>query len=88
MTHPEAIKIAENAIAMLMEHFDNVQVLGSWMEDGETSFVSTGAGNWFARTGHAERWLQDGKDSILAQQIGDELKEDDGDDWREQEVDV
>jgi len=88
MTHQEAILLADNAIAKLMEHMDNVQILMSWEEDGETAFVSHGAGNWFARTGQAQRWLNDCHDSVLVQSIGEELNceiDEGDDDWKQGE---
>jgi hypothetical protein len=87
MNPKEGIKLADNAIARLMEHVDHVQILMSWQEKGETVFVSHGAGNWFARTGQAARWLQDCKDDILAGTIAEHLncEDDSDDDWKQEE---
>ena len=73
MEAKEGTHLAEQAIARLMEHVDNVQILMSWNDGGGTAFVSHGAGNWFARKGLAQRWLQDCDDANLSAAIGDEL---------------
>jgi len=86
MTHEESVVIVENAIAVLMEHLDAVQIMGSWLDEGETAFISLGAGNWFAREGQVRRWLCDQDDSRLAGSIGEAMDDDerDGDDWKQE----
>ena len=47
-----------NAMArQLGEHFDSVQVLVSWNEEGLTKDVYAGGGNWYARVGMARDFL-------------------------------
>ena len=54
----------------LMEHFDSVQILTTWMdEEGVTHQLKWGRGNWFARQGMARQFMQED----LAQDIGFEI---------------
>jgi hypothetical protein len=47
-------QLIANAVAVLHEHCDAVQVLASWSEDGCTHFRHVGSGNWYARQGMAQ----------------------------------
>ena len=45
------------AMRLLTEHFDNVQVFVNSHEEGMTYASVMGAGNSFARVAQVERWL-------------------------------
>lgn len=47
-------------ITALMEHFDTVQIFCTRYDsdDGGTVNVASGKGNYFARKGHIEQWLE------------------------------
>lgn len=52
---------ARQALSKLMELFDNVQILADRYdaETGTTFRVNVGAGNIYARRGHAAAWLME-----------------------------
>lgn len=56
----EDLQRVQDAVDVLIEHFDSVQILATKhepeIEDG-TVHVSLGAGNWYARYGQAKEWL-------------------------------
>ncbi len=67
----EASKVEEdliakcnNAIAVLMEHCDSVQVICTRVLpiSGGTIRVGCGGGNWFARLGSVQSWLKENSD--------------------------
>jgi hypothetical protein len=52
------IRLVDNAIGVLMEHCDTVQILTSYqIAGGKTCTVFAGKGNWYARTGMAREFL-------------------------------
>lgn len=77
MTHDEAAKILEDASAKLMEHFDSIQILGSWMEGSATCFLPRGGGNFYARQHMAQEFVEREKSSDIADQIAKRMKDDD-----------
>lgn len=48
-----------NALAILTEHFETVQIFCSRYVDGETYTTDTGYGNIHAIRGQVEAWLSD-----------------------------
>lgn len=45
--------------AQLMEHFDSVQIFATrHLGDQGTVHATYGAGNWFARFGHVNTWVE------------------------------
>lgn len=52
----------QNALAeglrILGEHFDHVQIMVSWCEQGACYSDYYGAGNWYARQGLAHEFIQ------------------------------
>lgn len=51
--------IIGKAVAVLTEHFDAAQLVVSYVDlDGNTHCRSVGFGNWFARVGMVEDFLQ------------------------------
>lgn len=58
MTPEDRNKIMSDHVAMLSEHFDNVQIFTSRIDaDGDTEFHDKGGGNYYARTGQVRHWL-------------------------------
>lgn len=53
----ERAAIVKKAIDALSEHFGNVQIFCSTVEDGETFQVRNGHGNQFARLGQCQDWI-------------------------------
>lgn len=61
------MKRVQDAIDLLSEHFDAVQIMASRCDVGQedgTVNVCMGAGNWFSRYGLAKAWIarQDGQE--------------------------
>lgn len=74
MTNAEAIVFLEKTSAALGEHFDAVQIIASWTEDGSTSILHCGAGNVYTRLG----MLMELQKTWDAQTLSYELKQVDG----------
>ena len=84
MTAEEAEKLCEEFAAKLGEHFEAVQILVTWSEDGLSMCTKRGTGNWYARMGMAREFLICDQAQTNADEIGRVLpKDDDGDDWKE-----
>lgn len=85
MTPEEANAKVDAALMTLREHFEAVQILASWTEDGVCYSSARGAGNWYARQGMAHEFIQRDR----AQEIGREVSEqfpqpppDDSEEWK------
>lgn len=53
------MKRVEEAVRILEEHFDTIQVFATRHEAGEkdgTVNINLGSGNWFARYGQVKEW--------------------------------
>ena len=48
----------DRAVAILMEHFDSVQIFVTRNTGPSTRHISIGSGNWFSRYGQVVDWLQ------------------------------
>lgn len=81
MTEEEADRIVEKAVNELREFFPDVQVLVSWVDDDahETREIFQGRGNWYARAGMANEFLNRDKGQTAAKEIADRLNQDEDD---------
>jgi len=70
-------RLVEKMMQQLSEHFDTVQIFTTRHEEGETSVIETGAGNWFARYGHVRKWVDEQEQEIVV-----ELEDDEDEDLR------
>ena len=87
-TDEEARAQVRKAVAVLLEHFDAVQILVSGTHPkGGTSFVYEGGGNWFARQGMAHDFIQKDQADTNAAQIAGKITppSDSGDEWKNQD---
>lgn len=75
MTQAEAERILESAVEKLGEHFDAVQIFGTWCDEGSTKFLPRGSGNWYARQGMAHEFINRDISGDAAEQIAAKLKE-------------
>ncbi len=75
MTTSEAAKILEEAAMRVGEHFDAVQILATWNEQGETRSLNRGTGNWYARQGLAHAFINFDANQDAAVQIAAQLKQ-------------
>lgn len=72
------------ALRLLGEHFDHVQILATWNEEGTTQRHFTGSGNWYARQGMAHDFISWDKAQTAADEISKVLPkpDDDGENWK------
>lgn len=85
MTEDESIKEAEAIIdaelMRLVEHFDAIQILCTRIESdltgkakSTTRFFQRGTGNWYARRGMVQEFLEDSKATSTATALKDALE--------------
>lgn len=70
MPNPNAdldLKLVNDAVQVLRDHFDTVQVFTTRYEGSDTGTinVAVGSGNWFARTGQVAEWLSKEREDAL-----------------------
>lgn len=53
----------------LGEHFDAVQVLVTWNEEGISKDFACGSGNWYARQGLAHEFITKNQSMSIAQEM-------------------
>ncbi len=58
MKTEDAKQMIEAIASQLSEHFEAVQILVSFPQDGGTQGLNAGRGNWYARQGMAQEFLQ------------------------------
>ena len=80
MKEQESHEMLSRIAAQLHEHFEAVQILVSWNEDGECKCHKEGAGNWYARIGMAREMLVWDEAHINAQELANVLRPDDSTD--------
>jgi hypothetical protein len=78
MDSNNANAILSSAVERLGEHFDAVQILVSWNEQGQSHCMKSGAGNWYARQGMAHEFINQDVAQENAFQLANKLKEDAG----------
>ena len=76
MTEQEAEQILKGVVHLLGEHFEAAQVMVTWREGEDTSRLSKGVGNWYARIGLAHEFVNIDQARDLALEIKLEAKED------------
>lgn len=82
MDAPAADGLLEEAAARLGEHFDAVQIMATWTQDGTTSIAAAGVGNWYARKGMAHAFIEEEQAEDAARHLAEEInqhKEEDDD---------
>lgn len=77
--------VVEKVKTSLEHHFETVQILCSWTQDGETYRVDGGFGNIYARTKHAELFAQAMHEAELESRLSDMVvdDEDDKEEWKD-----
>ena len=70
MTEDEAVKIVDSIRHRLAEYFDATQIHVSWVDaNGLTGIVHRGSGNFYARVGMAEDFLNKEQAEVMAVEI-------------------
>ena len=72
--YEEAYKLLVTTINRLSDHFDSIQLNATRHNNGRTQSFSIGEGNWFARRGVVQEWLQQHEDYMAAREIRKELR--------------
>lgn len=67
------VKLVDRCIALLREHCDSVHIFCTRYdsESGDTASVNKGDGNWFARLGQVEEWVEKKREETR-QEVRDE----------------
>lgn len=87
MSNEEIQAILRRAAADLGEHFDAVQIVASRIDEktGSTTPHHAGTGNWFARRGLCQQFIEMDQADTAARAIGPAINPpDEGEKWREQ----
>lgn len=58
MSRDEAVKLLEETVARIGEHFEAAQILVTWSEEGDCHFVGRGNGNAYARVAMARELIK------------------------------
>lgn len=84
MSEEQNEQLLRECAERLGEHFDAVQILVSWNEEGLSKMRKMGAGNWYARQGMAHEFINADIAQENAHQIAEKLSPPDseGDDWK------
>lgn len=82
MSHEQVIKLVEDYAARLGEHFEAVQIMVTWNEEGLTKNLNRGVGNWYARQGMAHEFINADVAQENARQIAERLEPPE-DDWKQ-----
>lgn len=85
MTYEALTELVQDFASRLGEHFDSVQILVSWVENGVSKHIPRGVGDWYARQGMAHSFINTDIAQDTAFQIAEKLNErpEDGDEWKE-----
>jgi hypothetical protein len=70
------LAMVDAAVAALGEHFDCVQILVSWNQESNTHDIFRGCGNWYARQGMANTFIQRDQAQDAAVEIAEQLRGD------------
>lgn len=63
----------DKALELMREHFDAVQILATFQENGSTDTGYVGFGNWYARQGMAHEFINKDIAQENARQFADKL---------------
>lgn len=76
MSYDSELARIKQAVDMLSEHFDSVQIFTTVVgkESGGTARFSSGAGDWFARYGLVKYWIKE-QDAIAFQEGIEDAKD-------------
>ena len=63
--------LVDQALEVLSEHFDSIQVVGTFLDDGQmTHCLTRGTGNWYSRVGAVREFLDRDQAQTTAHAIG------------------
>lgn len=74
MTYEQRMAVLESCVTKLSECYDAVQIMGTFLTpDNRTIGHKRGSGNWYARQGMAQQFVQDDEAESHAIQIAAKL---------------
>jgi hypothetical protein len=79
MNDTQRTELLDNCLAKLSEHFDHVQILATWDDSESTMTLERGAGNWYARQGMAQAFINRDQAQDHASQLAKAIKPQEGD---------
>lgn len=83
VSEAEIMELLNKHSKELAEHFDAVQILVTWDEDGITKAKHCGRGNWWARMGLARNFIERDNAEDAATIFSEKLNPpDDGENWK------
>lgn len=74
MTKEQTEQFVDDVAARLFEHFDSVQIMCSWSEDGYTKSINRGCGNYYARLGMAHDFISRDQSQTAAHEIAEAIE--------------
>jgi len=81
MTDEQRMQILEKHVSALSEIYDAVQVVGTFLSpDGKSRSQKRGSGNWYARRGLCQEFIEQSQAEDIAIQIADKLEP--PEDWK------
>jgi hypothetical protein len=75
MSNEEAQLLINQVASQLGEHFDAIQIMGTWSEEGICCMVHSGAGNWYARQGMAHEFISEDRAQTIGKEVARQLPE-------------
>lgn len=86
MNEASAKILLDQMASKLGEHFEAVQIMVTWQENGQTFGLKRGVGNWYARVAMAQEMVSIDRSCDMASQLSRVISKpeppDDGDGWK------
>jgi len=86
MNPEEANSKVDAALMTLREHFEAIQILTTWTENGVCYSCNRGGGNWYARQGLAHEFIERDRAQEIGREVAEQLPEpppDETEDWKQ-----
>ena len=86
MNEASARQMLDQMASKLGEHFEAVQIMVTWQENGQTFGLKRGVGNWYARIAMAQEMVSVDRSCYMASELSLVISKpeppDDGDGWK------
>lgn len=84
MSDEEAHRLVDSSAVKLAEHFGAVQIVVSRvLPNGQTKATFSGSGDWFARKGLCQEFVERDQADTLARSISPPPPPDEGETWKD-----
>lgn len=74
MDQKEVTRRVDQALDSLGEFFESVQIIATDSDVDGSTYIARGRGNFYARKGSVQQWLENDRHDDQAQYIGDVIK--------------